>query len=165
MKFLYLVLLMSMASIANASCLDEVASFAEKICGEIQNRGMGTLTEANGELKADVSGIVRKVVGEAGGGINVKHLEDSYENVLRKDLANELFNVRECRVKMVEVGREEACTKQATSTLSRTCKYTSGPKAGQKQYFPPHIPIITAQIGQPCGDGMGNFGVAVADEQ
>lgn len=87
----------------------EVTNFANEICGQIQTSGNRELTTANGELKAEVSGIVRKVLGNAGGTINGKHLSDAYENVLREDLAKELFNVRECRIKMVEVGREEVC--------------------------------------------------------
>ena len=115
---------------ASAGCLDEVASFAERICGQIKTSGSSQLTEANGELKAEVSGIVRRVLGEGGGAINVKHLGDAYENVLRQDLGKELFDVRSCRIKMVEVGRSEAC-KAAVSY--KTCRHPDFGRAGWLQ--------------------------------
>lgn len=48
---------------------------------------------------------------------------------------------------------------------SRTCKYTSGPKAGTVQYFSPEeFPIIhPAQVGQRCTDGADSWGVAIKD--
>lgn len=47
---------------------------------------------------------------------------------------------------------------------STTCKYNSGPKAGQIQYFPPDTPgLRPAQVGQSCTDGMGSWGVAIPD--
>lgn len=166
--FLLLFLLLATASNANASCLDDIADFAERICGDIKSSGNSDLTEANGELKAEVTGIVRRIVGDAGGSFNVNHLTKSYENVLREDLAKELFSVRDCRIKMVEVGRKESCAVGATPSakqgISRTCSYVGGPKAGTEQYFPPSVPIIPARIGDPCHDGMGSWGYAVADD-
>lgn len=166
-KFIALFCLVAISSTASANCLKEVANFAESICGQIQSSGNKNLTEVDGKLKAEVSGIVRKVIGDASGNVNVKKLSDAYENVLREDLAKELFNVRECRMKMAQVGRAEACQKKSTnskSTMSRTCQYTLGPKKGKKEYFPPEIPIVPALIGQPCHDGQGSSGSAVEDE-
>jgi hypothetical protein len=48
--------------------------------------------------------------------------------------------------------------------MSRTCKYTNGPRAGQIQYFPPSIPIVPAPVGYPCNDGAGSYGVAIKDQ-
>ncbi len=125
--FLVSPMLFALSSVAFAGCLEEVSTFAEKICGQIQTSGGRQLTEADGQLKAEVSGIVRKVLGNAGGEINAKHLRDAYENVLREDLAKELFNVRECRVKMVEVGRAEAC-KPVVSY--KTCRHPDFGRVG-----------------------------------
>lgn len=166
-KLIALLCLVAFSSAASANCLKEVADFAESICGQIQSSGNRNLTEADGKLKAEVSGIVRKVVGDAAGNVNVKKLSDAYENVLREDLAKELFNVRECRMKMAQVGRDEACKKPsptAQSSLSRTCQYISGPKRGTKQYFPPEASIVPALIGQPCHDAQGSSGYAIKDE-
>jgi hypothetical protein len=92
-----------------AACLDEATKFAERICGELKIRGAGSYVEANGELKADVSGIVRKVVGGGGASLNGKALADAYENVLRSDLAKELSDNRSCRREMAKVGVAQAC--------------------------------------------------------
>ena len=120
-------------SIASAGCLDEVAAFAEKICGQIQTSGSSKLTEANGQLKVEVSGIVRKVLGDAGGSINVKQLGDAYENVLRKDLSTELFNVRDCRIKMVEVGKAEACKPVNNQSRVGACATGASPSNAFRQ--------------------------------
>lgn len=144
-------LLVSFSSAVLASCLEEVSIFAEKICGQIQTSGSRQLTEANGQLKAEVSGIVRKVLGNASGDINAKHLSDTYENVLRKDLANELFNIRECRVKMVEVGRAEACKSMAARPASSTFSM----EGGTTRFITPDD-VILSMLGTPCG-GNSNF--------
>jgi hypothetical protein len=109
------------------SCLEQVATFAERVCGEIQRSGVSQVVEANGQLKAEVSGIVSKVVGSGGGSVNGKVLRESYENVLRQDLSKELFNIRECRIKMVEVGRAEACKAPVTY---RACRHPDFGRAG-----------------------------------
>jgi esterase/lipase superfamily enzyme len=55
----------------------------------------------------------------------------------------------------------------SSSESSRTCKYTSGPKAGRIQYFGPQTyPVVNpARVGDPCTDGLGSSGVAIADEE
>jgi hypothetical protein len=47
--------------------------------------------------------------------------------------------------------------------MSLTCKYTTGPKAGQTQNFSGVQGAIPAPVGGPCGDGQGSIGTAVAD--
>jgi hypothetical protein len=121
------VVLVAMSSTLHAACLEEVSNFAERICGQIDKVGSRVVIEGNGELKAEVSGIIRKVLGNAGGTAKGKILQDAYENVLREDLAKELFNVRECRVKMVEVGRKEACK---PTTSYRSCRHPDFGRAG-----------------------------------
>lgn len=112
-KVALFLLVFTTSSSAFASCLEEVKEFAKDICGQIQTSGSRELITANGKLKAEVSGIVRRVIGNAGGDIDGAKLSDTYENVLREDLSKELFNVRDCRMKMVEVGRSEACSSHA----------------------------------------------------
>lgn len=92
-----------------ADCLDRAVEFAQKVCGEIQRSGATQVIEANGQLKASISGIIRRVLGEVDVGGGGKSVRESYENVLRQDLSKELFNIRDCRMKMVEVGKVEAC--------------------------------------------------------
>ncbi|MEI6706422.1 MAG: hypothetical protein WCK96_04700 [Methylococcales bacterium] len=125
---LFLFLFLASSSVVFADCLNEVSNFAEKICGEIQKSGSRQLIEANGELKAEISGIVRKALGEVKGGINGKILQETYENVLREDLSKELFNVRECRQKMVETAfshLSEVCPSSAHTNKTNSVSVTT----------------------------------------
>ena len=51
-----------------------------------------------------------------------------------------------------------------TSGLSLTCKYNTGPKAGQTQSFQGVPGVQAIPVGAPCTDGVANFGVAVPDQ-
>jgi hypothetical protein len=42
------------ASSAQASCLEEVVAFAERICGEIDRSGSRKVIDARGQISADV---------------------------------------------------------------------------------------------------------------
>jgi len=118
---------LSTSTLARAdSCLDDVSNFAVKICGEIQTSGSSSKTEISGELKAELSGIVRKVLGNAKAGTDGKHIAEAYENVLRNDLPAELKDVRSCRLKMVKVGRSELCKPEVTQVPNK--RYTSDPQ-------------------------------------
>lgn len=53
---------------------------------------------------------------------------------------------------------------KSTDGLSSTCKFTSGPKAGQVQHWPRSTPgLRPAKPGLPCTDGAGSSGVAIPD--
>lgn len=106
---------------SSADCLEDASKFAERICGELKLRGSSSLTEANGQLKADVSGIVKKVVGGGSLTINGKRLQDAYENVLRSDLSKDLSDNRSCRKEMAKAGLAQAC-KSSPDTPSPTGK-------------------------------------------
>ena len=107
--FILLLTATSYSQLSVANCLDDVSKFANDICGAIQNSGKRELTDVDGNLDLEVSGIVRRVIGGVEGGAKGRKLVDVYEGVLRKDLAKDKFNARDCRVKMVEVARQEAC--------------------------------------------------------
>ncbi len=46
--------------------------------------------------------------------------------------------------------------------LTRTCQFSTGPRAGQTQTYPQAQPI---PVGSPCQDGQGSTGTAVPDKQ
>lgn len=108
-KSILFFILAAMAFQTNASCLDEVSSFAEKICGKIKLNGSSKMVELEGEIQAELSGMVSRVLGSAGADVNGKRVTEVYENVVRSDLAKELKDGRQCRMKMVEVGKAELC--------------------------------------------------------
>jgi hypothetical protein len=118
------VVILTLASLwhqvaSSQSCLDQAASYAERICGEIQKSGYSQVIEADGQLKAGISGILSRVLGTAGVSTGGATIRSSYENVLRQDLAKELFNVRECRMRMAEAARTQVC-KSPEPTVSQS---------------------------------------------
>lgn len=97
------------ANQATASCLDEVASFAARICGDIEKSGTKRVVDASGKLDADVGSIVRRVVGGGSADVSGSVLIENYNNVLQNQLGSELFNVRACRERMVGVAVSQVC--------------------------------------------------------
>lgn len=128
MKTLLVVtlLLISSTGICRADCLKTAGDFAVRICGDIQRIGSSSIVEGGGELKASVSGVVRRALGEAGGSFSGKAVSDAYENVLREDLGKELFDVRQCRQKMAQVGIEQACGKINGPSTGENKGYING---------------------------------------
>jgi hypothetical protein len=93
-----------------ASCLDAVASFAIRICGDIANSGSNTMVDATGNVDANVSNIIRRIVGGANTTINGHVLYDTYTGVIRDQLGPAQFNVIDCRQKMVTVAVAQVCS-------------------------------------------------------
>lgn len=51
-------------------------------------------------------------------------------------------------------------------SLSSTCEFSSGPKAGQVMHWPRSTPgLRPTKVGMPCTDGMGSAGTAIQDEE
>jgi hypothetical protein len=94
---------------AAATCLDDVANFAIRICGDIENSGTSTVIDANGNVDASISNIIKKVVGGASTSINGHILYDTYVGVAREQLAGARFNAIDCRQKMVNIAVAQVC--------------------------------------------------------
>jgi hypothetical protein len=107
------VVSISTTSSTLASCPDDAAAFAERVCGEISNRGSSQLITTSGELTAEAKGLVARMIGSAQGGANFNDTVQTYENVAREELAKDHANTRDCRAHMADVGVKQAC-KQAT---------------------------------------------------
>jgi hypothetical protein len=99
---------------AFASCLDDVSTFAIRICGEIETSGKSTTVDANGKLDATVGNIITKIVGNGSADVSGQVLVKTFENVTQDQLGKELFNVRTCREKMVDVAIAQVCKKPVT---------------------------------------------------
>lgn len=110
---------------------------------------------------------------EVDGSISVKNLEGkgklslSKKDVVTVDLPEsdkreEFKDIRDC-IKDYLLKPKKAEKKIGAVNFSRTCKYLYGPRTGQVEYFPSEVPIIPARIGEPCHDGRGSAGVAIAD--
>jgi hypothetical protein len=94
---------------ALASCLDETAGFAERVCGEISNKGSSQLISGSGQLSAEAKGLIAKALGSAQGDVKLDTAVSSYENVVREELAKEHANARECKVRMVNLAVTQVC--------------------------------------------------------
>ena len=135
--FWFVFLAFSSQSFAEG-CLDKVVDFSNQICGAIEKSGSTTLVNANGELDANISNIIRKVVGGGSGKISGASLVETYENVLREQLGPELKSVRECREKMAPLASQQVCGfQQKGSVVSAQIKDLAS--------FPP----ATYKIGPP----------------
>jgi hypothetical protein len=111
-----LALLIVLPSSAFAmACLDDAATFADRICGELSNRGSSQLITGTGELSAEAKGIIAKMLGSAQGAANVSEVVSSYENVAREQLAQDHANIRDCKAHMVDVAVKQVCKQAAQS--------------------------------------------------
>ena len=107
---LLLVLVFFQETPASAtSCLDDVAAFAIRICGDIATSGTSTVIDADGNVDAGISNIIRKVVGGASTSINGHVLYDTYVGVARDQLAGVHFSDIDCRQKMVNIAVAQVC--------------------------------------------------------
>jgi hypothetical protein len=133
MKTIAAVALVTLAALqvtpANAaSCLDDVANFAIRICGDIATSGTSTVVDANGNIDANISNIIERVVGGASTAINGHVLYDTYVGVARDQLAGVHFSDIDCRQKMVNVAVAQVCpTLQSPSRTDLTQILVYGP--------------------------------------
>lgn len=125
-------LLIFFPSVAFASCLEEAAGFAERVCGEISSRGSSQLISGSGELNAQAKGLIARMLGSAEGDAKVDAAISSYENVAREQLSSEHSNVRDCRMRMIETAVKQVCpeapVKKDRSKIIQTLEqyYASG---------------------------------------
>jgi hypothetical protein len=66
---------------------------------------------SSGELNAEARGLIRRLLGSAGGELKGETEFTGYENVLREQLASELVNVRQCGIQMAEAAMKQTCDK------------------------------------------------------
>lgn len=90
---------------------------------------------------------------------------DQLEKLIDKGFSKQ--EVRElCSEESTSNGGRPEPEPEPDDSMSTTCRYTMGPKAGRTQYFRPDTPGLTpAYVGGPCHDGMGSVGVAVPDKR
>jgi hypothetical protein len=105
------------SSWACASCLDEAARFAERICGEIKTGGSSQLVSGSGELTVEAKGIIARLFGAARSDAKVEAATSSYENVARQELAKRLSERQGCAERMVTVATAQVCNKQPETKI------------------------------------------------
>ncbi|WP_095158787.1 hypothetical protein [Pseudomonas sp. Irchel 3E13] len=82
--------------IANDDPLDAIANFAERICSTPEAKGNSQTTELSGAAKAELKGLVKKVV-DLGIDGAAKYESKEYEGVLQQDLAPLISKSTTCK--------------------------------------------------------------------
>jgi hypothetical protein len=126
-RTLLIVFLTLTPRLAFADCLSDAAAFANRICGEVSNRGSARLVTSSGELNAEARGLIRRLLGSAGGELKGETEFTGYENVLREQLASELVNVRQCGVRMAEAAMKQVCTARSGSRIEQNSTGNNSP--------------------------------------
>lgn len=96
-------------SYASASCLDQAATFAERICGEISKNGSQSKLSSELSLEARVNSLLARIIGSGSADGSVSYDRDTYEGVVREQLETDRFKARDCRTKMVDVAIKQEC--------------------------------------------------------
>lgn len=82
---------------AKQEALNIIADAADRICGEISSTGGGRKIEISGNAKAELNGLIKKMV-DLGIEGAAKYEKSEYQNVLREDLAETLKTSTNCKL-------------------------------------------------------------------
>ena len=81
---LSLVSLCAWTTWAEAACLEDAATFALRICGELAQKGKSTLVTGSGDLSAEAKGILTRVLGSAGADFKTGAEYKTYEGLVQE---------------------------------------------------------------------------------
>lgn len=99
------------APVASASCLDQAAGFAERVCGDLLIKGRSNLVSSSGELTAEAQGVITRIIGAVRGDAKVDAASRSFEGVLQEELTKNRKDTQGCRERMVAVAmQQQICT-------------------------------------------------------
>lgn len=101
--------LVSSTAYVYAGCLDEVSTFAAKVCGEIEREGESGAAKIGGDINAKANGIVTRFIGSLSGTIDVEASKDYYIGVARDQLASDRISARDCAKEMARVALTVSC--------------------------------------------------------
>ena len=84
---------------STAEALKTIGDFAERLCQTVPLETKSEKVELSGSAKAELEGIVKKLVGLGISGAG-KYSSENSKNVLQKDLADVLKETRNCRLQV-----------------------------------------------------------------
>jgi hypothetical protein len=119
-KILFAAVVLSFGGLSNAwgaSCLDEAATFAERICGAIQQGGSSSVLTASGQLSAEAKGWLSRFLGSGSAGVNGDVVEKKFVGVVQEQLGPERVDARKCLREMATLGTGEVCRQLGTCGL------------------------------------------------
>jgi hypothetical protein len=94
----FVVILTSASSFAQTNKIEVIKMIvdtAERLCGNVEQKGSSDSTIVEGEVKAELSGLAKRLADIGIGGVG-KLEESQYQGVLREQLAETLKDVRRC---------------------------------------------------------------------
>src|SRR6266852_4439056 len=92
---------------AQTKALGVISAFAAETCGNpVPLEGGRTHLELSGDVKAQLAGVIAKVV-DLGGTAAAKYANDEYKNVLHEQLAQTLKDASNCRLEVFKLLQEK----------------------------------------------------------
>jgi len=83
----------------NEKALNTIASFSDRLCKDIPLEGSGDNLGLSGSAKAELKGIVKKLI-DLGVEGAIKYQTTEYEGLLQKDLVNAIQAETNCRLQI-----------------------------------------------------------------
>jgi hypothetical protein len=118
----------------NAAALKEIADTADHLCGFISQSGSKSKTEIAGDVKAELSGLAKKLanLGVTGTGT---FEESQYEGVLQEQLSDNLKDIRQCKLKIFDDLQAKLIVSSAAPSAARNPNaiYQYGESVGEVQ--------------------------------
>lgn len=130
--------------------LDIINEFAEKICGDVPHQGASSKFEIGGKIKAELSGLTKKLVDLGIGGAS-KYETSEYSGVLQSDLAKALKNKQDCKSTIAKLLVDRLIPSGKSSQEKKTCKIVDA-SAGNV-----HTGSTVKGIPQPPSSGLLEF--------
>lgn len=127
--------------------LQEIAGFADRICGKIPSEGSEKKDELSGSVRADLLGVIRRLANIGFEGA-VKHQRSQYQGVLQGNLAQALKDERDCRRIVFQELKKDLLDNKENPALSEPSERDrSGAMSGQRS---PEtgMKVIKCKIGQ-----------------
>lgn len=103
-----------------AEALGLITQTADRICNAVSTQGSSQSAEAKGQINAQLRGLTSKFI-DAGGSVSADVNRESYQNVLRQDLASVINNNTACRERVFNSLQSKLLvSSQMTPTLPTT---------------------------------------------
>ena len=101
------------------AALNLIADFAERICYSISPEGQGSNLELSGKAKAELNGILKKLVNLGVEGA-AKYQDTQYKGLLQKDLANAMRDSANCKLEVFRELKEKLIVQRSGSSRDPT---------------------------------------------
>lgn len=134
----------------SADALALITQTADRICSVVSTQGSSQSSEAKGQINAQLRGLTSRII-DAGGSANADVNRESYQNVLRQDLAGLINNNAACKERVFNSlinkllpSNQSSPTQHNTSTsnsstVTRPTRPANTQSSRQLVYSPPTL--------------------------